>query len=55
LAVAFIEVDEKLMSAEDYDVLELYDFVIFTPRADLTDHCAGLAEQMKTKPAPSPQ
>ncbi|HMB46661.1 MAG TPA: ChaN family lipoprotein, partial [Afifellaceae bacterium] len=50
LAVAFIEVDEDIETAEDYDVLDYYDFVVFTPRADLTDHCAELAEQMKTKP-----
>jgi uncharacterized iron-regulated protein len=50
LAIAFIEVDEALVAATEYDVLENYDFVVFTPRADLTDHCAELAEQMKAKP-----
>lgn len=49
LALAFVEVSESLTEARDYGMLDLYDFIVFTPRADLTDHCAELAEQMKGK------
>ncbi len=50
LSVALAEVDPELKSPAQYGRLNLYDFTIFTPRADLTDHCAELAEQMKGKP-----
>jgi uncharacterized iron-regulated protein len=55
LSVAFVEVDEALAEPQDYGMLEFYDFIVFTPRADLTDHCAELAEQMGKKPGSSPQ
>ncbi|HSM42997.1 MAG TPA: ChaN family lipoprotein [Afifellaceae bacterium] len=52
LTVAFIEVDEKASGVAGYGTVGLYDFVVFTPRWELADHCAELAEQMKQrKPA----
>jgi uncharacterized iron-regulated protein len=49
LVVTFIEVDEKITEMAGYGVAGLYDFVVFTPRSDLTDHCAELAERMKQR------
>ncbi len=51
-AVAFVEVDQDLTSPAQYGVMDLYDFVVFTPRADLTDHCSVLSEQLKNRPEP---
>ena len=53
LSVAFIEVAEGKDTAADYlpaaDSGEsIYDIVVFTPRADITDHCAGLRERFKS-------
>jgi uncharacterized iron-regulated protein len=50
IAVALIEVDEALNTYAEYEIAPdgadpPFDYVIFTPRADLTDHCAELAER----------
>jgi len=55
VSVAFVEVDPDMMSLEQYGVSNLYDFTVFTPRADLTDHCAELAERMKGRPEKEPE
>ena len=59
VSVALVEVDEALNTFADYDlalegaprgVIAPFDYVVFTPRADLTDHCAELAERFGKKP-----
>ena len=50
VSVALIEVDEAHNIYTDYDFApdaagSPFDYVVFTPRADLTDHCAELAER----------
>jgi uncharacterized iron-regulated protein len=56
LSVALIEVDEAHSTFADYELAPdtanpPFDYVVFTPRADLTDHCAELAERFgKTPP-----
>ena len=59
VAVALVEIDESLIGFPDYDftagegpdgVNAPFDFVVFTPRADLTDRCAELAERFGKKP-----
>lgn len=55
--VAFVEADPDLPEPADYELVgadgkPMFDFVWFTPRATLTDHCAELREQfakMKAK------
>lgn len=54
VSVAFMEVEPGLSQPGDYVPAPAggeapFDFIYFTPRADLTDHCAGLKEQMRKK------
>ncbi len=49
ISVALVEVDEAQSSFSDYDFAP-FDYVVFTPRADLTDHCAELAKRFGKKP-----
>ncbi len=55
-SIAFFEVDPKHTSPSDYvetvaGLGEPYDFVYFTPKADLVDRCAEMAKYMeKMKP-----
>jgi uncharacterized iron-regulated protein len=56
VAVAFIEVDPEQTVASEYieaipGLQKPYDFIYFTPRADLTDHCAELEKHLKSKKA----
>lgn len=51
-SIAFIEVDPERSSPSDYveaiaGLDAPYDFVYFTPKADLVDRCAEMAEHMK--------
>jgi uncharacterized iron-regulated protein len=51
-SVAFLEVDPERASPSDYvetiaGLGEPYDFVYFTPKADLIDRCAEMADHMK--------
>jgi uncharacterized iron-regulated protein len=51
-SVAFLEVDPERASPADYvetiaGLGEPYDFVYFTPKADLIDRCAEMADHMK--------
>ena len=53
LSVAFIEVAEGMNAPADYfpeteNGRGVYDIIVFTPRADVTDHCAGLRERFNT-------
>lgn len=52
VSIGMMEVTEGGTTLEDYGISAAtpapYDFVIFTPRADLADPCAGMAETMKT-------
>ena len=55
VAVALFEVDEALNTFSDYELapgggVAPFDYVVFTPRADLTDHCAELAKRFGKKP-----
>ncbi|MEP1209092.1 MAG: ChaN family lipoprotein [Rhizobiaceae bacterium] len=59
LAIAIIEVSPDRRSFADYELTgksgeAQYDYVIFTPKFDTTDHCAAMREQFekmkKTKP-----
>jgi hypothetical protein len=52
VSVAFIEVDPKKTLAAEYVPAvsgpeKPFDFLYFTPRADLTDHCSGLKQHLK--------
>jgi uncharacterized iron-regulated protein len=52
VSVAFIEVDPKQTLAAEYVPAvsgpgKPFDFLYFTPRADLTDHCFGLKQHLK--------
>ncbi len=49
LTVALVEVDQEITDVAGYGGAGLYDFLVFTPRWDLTDHCAELEEQMKQR------
>jgi uncharacterized iron-regulated protein len=59
VSIAFLEVDPERTAPSDYiqtvpGLQKPYDFIYFTPRADLTDHCAEFAKHMNaknTKPA----
>jgi uncharacterized iron-regulated protein len=51
-SIAFFEVDPERRSASDYaeaiaGLEKPYDFIYFTPKMDLVDHCAEMAEHMK--------
>lgn len=50
VSVQMVEVSDAGGSLADYGLADEtpapYDFTIFTPRADITDHCAELREQM---------
>ncbi|MBB4002710.1 ChaN family lipoprotein [Aurantimonas endophytica] len=50
VSVQMVEVSGAAGSQADYGLVQdapaPYDFTIFTPRADITDHCAKLREQM---------
>ncbi|WP_088347570.1 MULTISPECIES: ChaN family lipoprotein [Rhodomicrobium] len=58
ISIAFFEVDPERPAAADYvdPIAGLgapYDFIYFTPKADLVDRCAEMAEQMgKIRPKP---
>ncbi|MGI9364847.1 MAG: ChaN family lipoprotein [Rhizobiaceae bacterium] len=57
LAIGLIEVQPDRLSFADYELLSqdgapIYDYVIFTPEFDDTDHCASLREQFKTTKKP---
>jgi uncharacterized iron-regulated protein len=52
VSVAFFEVDPERRSPSDYvetiaGLEKPYDFIYFTPKADLVDRCAEMAEHMK--------
>jgi hypothetical protein len=52
VSIAFLQVDPELSSPADYvesiaGLGEPYDFIYFTPKADLIDRCAEMAEHMK--------
>ncbi len=52
LSIAVIEVEAGMENPGDYRLnnlqgTPLYDFVIFTPKSDDTDHCAALREKFK--------
>lgn len=52
ISIAFFEVDPERPSPSDYvetiaGSAPPYDFIYFTPKADLIDRCADLAEQMQ--------
>ncbi len=52
VSVGLMEVDEKRTRVEDYrlegdDGKPLFNFVIFTPRSDIKDHCAELKKRFK--------
>ncbi len=54
LAVGLIEVSPEAKTFADYPLKNeqaepLYDYVIFTPKYDITDHCALMREQFKKK------
>jgi uncharacterized iron-regulated protein len=54
VSIAFLEVDPERTGPSDYiqavsGLEKPYDFLYFTPRADMTDHCAALAKQLKGK------
>ena len=56
VSIAFLEVDPERSAASDYvqpvpGLEKPYDFLYFTPRGDLTDHCAELGKQLKAKKA----
>lgn len=56
VSIAFFEVDEKMSAPADYvqalaGLPKPYDFLYFTPKADLTDHCAELEKHFKGKKA----
>ena len=58
VSIAFIEVDPKLTAPSEYmetvpGLPKPYDYIYFTPRADLTDHCAEFEKHMKTKTKPA--
>ena len=48
LSVGMLEVDPDETDPAQYGRLDLHDFVLFTPRSELKDHCAELAERMKS-------
>ncbi len=53
ISVAFFEVDPKRSSPSEYVETNSgsgspYDFIYFTPKADLIDRCAEMAKQIKT-------
>ena len=56
VSIAFFEVDPERITASDYaesiaGLGKPYDFIYFTPKADLVDRCAEMAEHMeKMKP-----
>ena len=59
VSIALIEVDEAGSTFSDYEIapdgapgsiVAPFDYIVFTPRADLTDHCAELAERFSKKP-----
>ena len=55
VSVALVEVEEAYNSFSEYDfaadAADLpFDYVVFTPRADLTDHCAELTKRFGKKP-----
>ena len=50
LALGILEVDPKRQSLNDYELQDsdgapLFDYVIFTPKFDITDHCAAMRKQ----------
>ena len=52
VSVGLIEVEDSLENYSDYLLVnqqgtKLYDYVIFTPKADLTDHCLELKKRFK--------
>lgn len=52
LAVGLVEVDPDRQSFDAYDLQAsdgspLFDFVLFTPKFDITDHCRALREKFK--------
>jgi uncharacterized iron-regulated protein len=56
VSIAFLEVAPERSAPSDYiqpvpGLEKPYDFLYFTPRGDLTDHCAELAKQLKAKKA----
>lgn len=52
LSIGLLEVSPKNQSVTDYNLtneqgVPLYDFVVFTPKFDITDHCIAMREQFK--------
>lgn len=51
ISIGLVEVAPELSGFTDYELAangtQLYDFVIFTPQFDNSDHCAALREQFK--------
>lgn len=57
LAIGLIEVQPDKVSFADYELVsqsgvQMYDYVMFTPEFDDTDHCASLRERFKTTKKP---
>ena len=48
VSISMVAVDPELSRPAEYGRLNNHDFVLFTPREDLTDHCAEMAEMMKS-------
>ena len=48
VSVSMIAVDPEANRPADYGRLNNHNFVLFTPREDLTDHCAEMVEMMKS-------
>ena len=48
VSVSMIAVDPEANRPADYGRLNNHDFILFTPREDITDHCAEMAKVMKS-------
>lgn len=54
VSIGLIEVRENILDPKQYELQNpegeiLYDIVIFTPKADITDHCVAMRKQFKSK------
>ena len=52
VTIGLVEVDPSLLTVADYQLVgsadsARYDFVIFTPKFDVTDHCAAMRDHFK--------
>ena len=48
VSVSMVAVDPEFNRPADYGQLDNHNLVLFTPREDLTDHCAEMAERMES-------